>query len=1232
MAYLYRASTSQEFCFPSVPVGAASCVPSSANMQTGNSQSSSTTISVFLEPASCLPCSLGLVVTNGVCSCPNGYFPQLSAGTVNCLPCQQQFCTSCAVIPSTCSGCLYGRILDSGTGLCNCPTGRISSPSGPCITCNYACASCDSPSTCVTCQSTSGGNPTFRISTPIQGICGCQPGYYDDGVSAICKKCPLTCNACQLVNGQLSCINCVVGANTVFVNGVCQCYPAFTPNPIGDGTCVACDISCLTCRGPYTGDCLTCSTTTRVRIIPSNVADPGAGACACLSGLSETNPRSADCVVLSCASINTGCINCNLLTCTACSTVQNFKPTPNSSTGKCACQDGYYFNNATNTCITCGATCSKCNSPASCATCYLGATLLGGVCSCPAATYPDQTTSQCLTCTAIGCTICPGNVCSNCSAPRILVSDATCMCPDQTYDSNGQCISCTANCRLCNSTGCIVCTNGLSLLSGICSNCSNGFVGVNGVCATCPQNCQTCSQPTSCTICNTAFYLYMGRCLASCPRNTLTNTTSMTCFDCVAPCATCSNQTNTCTSCIIGSGNLFGGICGACPIGTAPISGGCQVCSTPCATCLGSPSQCSSCPVDMYLYQGTCQLFCPNGTFYSTIGRECQTSCADGTYPQGQNCINCSSNCAACTTTATTCIRCPAGQFLYNNNCNSTCPAGVTLPFIGINGGVCLSCPIECSTCSSPTVCTACIAPGVQPTGGRCISCQGNTVLNPTTSTCDPCPANCLVCLSATSCIQCSPQAVASNGLCVTCLSPCATCNGSPTTCASCISGFALAGTSCTSQCPYAGQSIVNSSCICTGGYFYNGQCIATCPNGTGIGQSRICVNCPMNCVACPLDSNTCIQCTVGWSLINGGCTRANNCSEGQALVNGNCIRMCAFQQFFSNGFCVSSCPAGTITNSDSSGCIVSNMTTTPCRAGEVYAFGSCFSACPSSTYKVGNVCVNCPNNCANCVNSTYCTDCITGYYFSSGTCQLSTICPTPQLSLGQGCVNSCPNGTYTTGTTCNRLCGDGLLFYNSYCYTACSSPLVSNGYACVVSCPSGQSVVNGVCTGQGSGSCSIGFYFNTAQNTCQACQSPCASCIGLANICTSCIVGTPVNGQCQINGGGGNNGGGSGNAVIANVVSSSLSGTQLEVQVQMNAYPTGLTVAQQSQFFTVVLVPTTPGVNVQVYQWIDITTSIVHVLIQFPTTPSANTLVLMSLNVAAVAQAYASMGYNDFT
>jgi hypothetical protein len=130
---------------------------------------------------------------------------------------------------------------------------------------------------------------------------------------------------------------------------------------------------------------------------------------------------------------------------------------------------------------------------------------------------------------------------------------------------------------------------------------------------------------------------------------------------------------------------------------------------------------------------------------------------------------------------------------------------------IGANGGVCLSCPAECSTRTTPTFCTACNAPGVQPIECRCIKCQCSTVLNPATSICDPCPENCISCLSLTTCSQCSSKTVLNNGLCVTCFTPCAICNGSPTTCASFIAGFVLSGTSCTSQCPLPNQTIVNA-------------------------------------------------------------------------------------------------------------------------------------------------------------------------------------------------------------------------------------------------------------------------------------------------------------------------------------------------------------------------------------------------------------------------------------
>lgn len=57
------------------------------------------------------------------------------------------------------------------------------------------------------------------------------------------------------------------------------------------------------------------------------------------------------------------------------------------------------------------------------------------------------------------------------------------------------------------------------------------------------------------------------------------------------------------------------------------------------------------------------------------------------------------------------------------------------------NATVCVKCPIECSLCSSLTVCSA---------------CSSRYVLNTSAATCDSCPYDCFTCNSLGNCLTCN--------------------------------------------------------------------------------------------------------------------------------------------------------------------------------------------------------------------------------------------------------------------------------------------------------------------------------------------------------------------------------------------------------------------------------------------------------------------------------------------
>ena len=328
----------------------------------------------------------------------------MAGQTSTCLLCQVGYCKSCTPsaippaipvpTPLTCTVCDYGRIVSGGQ--CVCPAGTTPSPLGPCITCGYQCATCDSTVGCLTCKLLDGGNPTRRNATAVQGTCPCQEGFFDTGV-AVCSPCNPACRTCVGTSG--ACTSCKPNSNTVLSGSACVCASGFTQTTPFDGTCYKCDITCLTCQGPSQSDCLTCPTT---RDLFSTSSGPGV--CYCIVGFTEQNPRQADCIVGNCSLVTVGCTNCAPSGCTQCSESLNFNPTPVG--GACQCKSGFYFNAPTNTCVQCPAGCLTCGAGGVCNLCYQGAVLSGGSCTCPVGTYPRPSTTSCANCAMIGCATC----------------------------------------------------------------------------------------------------------------------------------------------------------------------------------------------------------------------------------------------------------------------------------------------------------------------------------------------------------------------------------------------------------------------------------------------------------------------------------------------------------------------------------------------------------------------------------------------------------------------------------------------------------------------------------------------------------------------------------------------------------------------------------------------------------------------------------------------------------
>ncbi len=311
----------------------------------------------------------------------------------------------------------------------------------------------------------------------------------------------------------------------------------------------------------------------------------------------------------------------------------------------------------------CAEHCSSCNQENGvCSGCDTGYTLQNNKCilaSCPAGKYLNG--SECSSCSSAisGCSTCTSATnCTLCSSSYFL-SNGNCVTCPSGYTCNGKDAVCTRTCSagqyLTSSCTCTACPTGCTSCTGAneCSACASGYHLKNGVCVanctgvTCASganpvsgdkncccvaetptiaNCATQSGST-CTKCNSGYYLSGNTCV-SCPSNaTCTGTSTFTCSSgyykngsscskCSSGCSACTSSTN-CTAC--SSGTLVNGSCvddcdywsiayNSCSQGyRKPKSGGsCEKCpaNTQCGTC---PSGCTGSTA------GTCQKI-GNGT------------------------------------------------------------------------------------------------------------------------------------------------------------------------------------------------------------------------------------------------------------------------------------------------------------------------------------------------------------------------------------------------------------------------------------------------------------------------------------------------------------------------------------------------------------------------------------------------------------------------------------------
>jgi len=198
----------------------------------------------------------------------------------------------------------------------------------------------------------------------------CPGGYYANDTDSSCHICPvgLNCNNCTYLNSSavVQCTSCIY--NYFFQSSISSCVSSCNSTQFankGNNSCMSCDSSCLTCGGPGSSFCNSCT--------PSLffIANVTGGYCI------------AGCLPVGFTQSGTSCLSCDL------------------------------------TCYTCSGTASN-----ECSSCLNGTYLSGGYCRyvCPAATYPNNALLLCSTCSSY-CTYCfdsTNNNCTGCISGMVL--------------------------------------------------------------------------------------------------------------------------------------------------------------------------------------------------------------------------------------------------------------------------------------------------------------------------------------------------------------------------------------------------------------------------------------------------------------------------------------------------------------------------------------------------------------------------------------------------------------------------------------------------------------------------------------------------------------------------------------------------------------------------------------------------------------------------------------------
>ena len=614
------------------------------------------------------------------------------------------------------------------------------------------------------------------------------------------------------------------------------------------------------------------------------------------------------------------------------------------------------------------------------------------------------------------------------------------------YDSNGNCAICPSDKFILNYKCYVI--------------CPDGYYGKNQQCVPCNEKCKQCtdSQVGQCTDCYNGTNLYNGNC-QKCPEDTwpilasngtmICNRYDVDCLKCISPnqCGNCKSKYLYNNTCIL-----------PCPIGTYKddINKICIDCDKFCTSCTGI-NKCGGCKAGFFLKNEICVLDCGTNFFKNNLT---------------QTCDYCLSNCDLCDDSKI-CRKCKTdfnliqGKNGESDKCDGKCPIG-TAPV----NNICVGCrDSNCSSCPGVSICQNCTSPFLLKEGG-CVTNCGEGYYTNSLGACIPCDdKNCRIC-DKDRCSYCyNPKLLSDDKNCLDV----------------CLNGYVQTGPKCNvcknpQKCR---RCLANDTDICDLCYgdknLFNGDCVDNCPTGYFV-QDKVCKKCTEGCDMCK-DAIGCQNCTSNYFAMDNSNGRKcfKNCPEGTAptFVNNTniCIgcedkycaacsgsnpascSKCKDDYKLYNLKCYDSCPLGSF--------LQANNTCESCKSGCSKCDGkydckkcylplnlyqdNCLTSCPDNTISKDGLCISCTNNsCKKCsiTNLDICTE-----------------CPIGKFLYNNNCISTCPSDTYSV----NQVCIDCVRPCNS-CFSAknCTSCItnftLSPNNTCGDNCDEGFANVNGIC------------------------------------------------------------------------------------------------------------------------------------------------------------------------